>query len=174
MPFTTSDYSSHTLDDDTETAVGQRRPSTSSETSQQIPSDKSSKPPSQTKSEAEAEEDEEEEEEAVAGVAGEEDVGEDGDDESEGGTANSRSPLMPSSKSSFTAAPTIVTTTAVAVTPSVGLRTPRTSAVASARRVRASFRADMSRAAVSNWLRASGFGSLRSKFAKFTGEIHIL
>ncbi|KAL5968784.1 Transcription factor CP2 [Taenia solium] len=111
VPFTTSDYSSHTLDDDNETAVGQRRPSTSSETSQPIPSD----------------------------------------------------------KPSFTAAPTIVTTTAVAVMSSVGLRTPRASIVASGRRVRASFRADMSRAAVSNWLRASGFGSLRSKFAKFTG-----
>ncbi|VDK35228.1 unnamed protein product [Taenia asiatica] len=169
VPFTTSDYSSHTLDDDNETAVGQRRPSTSSETSQPIPSDKSSKPPSQTKSEAEVEEDEEEEEEAVAGVVGEEDLGEDGDDESEGGTANSRSPLMSSSGPSFTTAPTVVTTTAVAVMPSVGLRTSRTSIVASGRRVRASFRADMSRAAVSNWLRASGFGSLRSKFAKFTG-----
>ncbi|VDM33940.1 unnamed protein product [Hydatigera taeniaeformis] len=168
-PFTTSDYSCHTLDDDNETAVGQRRPSTSSEASQPIPSDKSSKPPSQTKSEAEAEEDEEEEDEAVVVVAGEEDVGEDGDDESEGGTANSRSPPTPPSKSSFTAPSTIVTTADVSATPSMVLRTQRASAVASTRRVRASFRADMSRAAVSNWLRSCGFGSLRSKFAKFTG-----
>lgn len=168
VPFTTSDYSSYTLDDDNETAVAQRRPSTSSETSQPIPSDKSSKPPSQTKSEAEAEEDEEEEEEAVVVVAGEEDVGEDGDDESEGGTANSHSPpVLPSELSS--SVPAIVTTAAAAITPSMGLRTPRTSVMSSTRRVRASFRADMSRAAVSNWLRASGFGSLRSKFAKFTG-----
>ncbi|KAM7536939.1 hypothetical protein Aperf_G00000075639 [Anoplocephala perfoliata] len=163
-PFTlvTSDYSSQTLDEDNNTAVGgqHRRVSTSSETSQALPSDeKSSKPPSQTtKSEGEEAEDE----------VAEEDVGEEGDDErSEGGCATVNQP--PST------APATPTARHVEIgstgTPKMGARTGTRSNtfMTSGRKTRPVFRADMSRKAVSCWLRAAGFGSLRSKFAKFTG-----
>lgn len=168
VPFTTSDYSSHTLDEDNEAATSQRRPSTSSEASQPVPSDKSSK----TKSEEE-EEDEEEEEE---------DVGEEGDDESEEGTTNSRSSSLLPPPSTTTTEPPCITSTSVTTTPTntacattashlIGQRSSRSSGAPSViRRARAAIRPEMSRGAVSNWLRTSGFGSLRSKFAKFSGK----
>lgn len=159
VPFTvaTSDYSSQTLDEDN--VDGQhRRPSTSSETSQALPSDeKSSKPPSQTtKSEGEDND--------------EEDFGEEGDDErSEGGCGVSNT--LPEDP------PATPTSLQIDTTPS-GTPTARTGVVTRSgantvsnygRKARPAFRADMSRTAVSCWLRAAGFGSLRSKFAKFTG-----
>ncbi|VUZ50735.1 unnamed protein product [Hymenolepis diminuta] len=154
---TTSDYSSQTLDEDN--VDGQhRRPSTSSETSQALPSDeKSSKPPSQTtKSEGEDND--------------EEDFGEEGDDErSEGGcgvpnTLPEDSPATPTSLQ-IDATPSGTPTARTGVVPRSGANTVSNYG----RKARPAFRADMSRTAVSCWLRAAGFGSLRSKFAKFTG-----
>ncbi|VDO08787.1 unnamed protein product [Rodentolepis nana] len=154
---TTSDYSSQTLDEDN--IDGQpRRPSTSSETSQALPSDeKSSKPPSQTtKSEGEDNE--------------EEDFGEEGDDErSEGGcgipnTLQENTPATPTSLEVHTT-PSGTPTGKTGVVPRSGACTMNNYG----RKARPAFRADMSRTAVSCWLRVAGFGSLRSKFAKFTG-----
>uniref|UniRef100_A0A5K3FVG4 SAM_3 domain-containing protein n=1 Tax=Mesocestoides corti TaxID=53468 RepID=A0A5K3FVG4_MESCO len=138
VPLVTSDYSSQAPGNESGNGL-LRRPSTSSEASQLIPSDKSSLPPSQTKSE-------DEEEEGVA----EEDAGDEGDDEGEGG------------------ATVVVASPPTHSIPSTWARSSGRSSVGNTRRVRA-FRADMSRTAVGSWLRASGFGSLRSKFAKFSG-----
>lgn len=156
----TSDYSSQTLDEDN--LDGQaRRPSTSSETSQALPSDeKSSKPPSQT-TKSEGEEDNEEEE----------DFGEEGDDErSEGGAPNpltSEDPSATPTSLHIDTTPLGTPTVKSGVAPRSGHTSMSTGN--SGRKARSTFRADMSRTAVSCWLRASGFGSLRSKFAKFTG-----
>lgn len=158
----TSDYSSQTLDEDNDTAVDDqhRRASTSSETSQALPSDeKFSKPPSQTtKSEGEEAEDE----------VAEEDVGEEGDDERSEGGCGAANP--PPSTAPATPTATHVGTSSTG-TPKMGTRTGTrsTTSMTSGRKARPAFRADMSRKAVSCWLRAAGFGSLRSKFAKFTG-----